>query len=57
MPEQEYTFKVTAKEADILFEAMVELPFKKVADVFFKIRQQVSEAMQPAVPQEKGENE
>ena len=55
--EQEYTFKVTAKEADILFEALVELPFKKVADVFFKLRQQASEAMQLAAPQAEGESE
>lgn len=49
--EQEYTIKVTAKETDLLFEALVELPFKKVADVFFKIRQQVFDAMQPVQPQ------
>lgn len=44
--EQEYTFKVTGKEADTLFEALVELPFKKVVDIFFKLRQQVSESVQ-----------
>ncbi|OPY85123.1 MAG: hypothetical protein A4E65_00180 [Syntrophorhabdus sp. PtaU1.Bin153] len=55
--EQEYTFKVTAKEADILFEALVELPFKKVADVFFKLRQQVTEAIQPIEPQPQAEGE
>lgn len=55
--EQEYTFKVTAKEADILFEALVELPFKKVADVFFKMRQQIAESTQPIQPQAEGEKE
>lgn len=53
--EQEYTFKVTAKEVDILFEALVELPFKKVADVFFKLRQQATEARQPVQPQPQAE--
>jgi len=38
--EQEYTFKVTAKEADLILEALIELPFKRVADLFFKLRQQ-----------------
>lgn len=55
--EQEFTFKVTAKEVDILFEALVELPFKKVVDVFFKLRQQVSESMQPIAPQAEEESE
>lgn len=55
--EQEYTFKVTGKEADTLFEALVELPFKKVVDIFFKLRQQVSESVQSAASQAGGDKE
>lgn len=57
MPEQEYTIKVTEKEIDVLFEALVELPFKKVADVFFKLRQQTTETRQPVQPQPQAEGE
>lgn len=53
--EQEFTFKITSKEADILMEALMELPFKKVADTFFKIRNQLVEAIPQAQPQAEGE--
>lgn len=44
--EQDYTFKVSAKEADLILEALTELPFKKVADLFFKLRQQAQSAQE-----------
>jgi hypothetical protein len=53
--EQEITFKVTAKEADIILGALTELPFKMSADLFFKMRQVFNAARFPAEPQVEGE--
>jgi len=44
---QEYTFTVNAKEAEVILESIAEMPFKKVVDLFFKLRQQVHEAGTP----------
>ena len=37
----EYTIKVSPQEADLILESLAEGPFKKVANTFVKIRDQV----------------
>lgn len=44
---KEYTFKVSAQEADLILEALAELPLKRVIDLFFKLRQQASQTPNP----------
>lgn len=49
----EFIFSVTAQEAQLLLDALVELPFKRSADFIFKIQRQVTEQSQ----EQKQENE
>lgn len=50
---QEYIFIVSAPEADLILEALMELPMKKVADLFFKLRKQAADVQQDAVTEAK----
>lgn len=41
-----FVFTLTSKEADLILEAISELPFKKVADLFFKLQSQAREQLE-----------
>lgn len=41
-----FTFKFDEKEAQILLDSLIEMPFKKVADLIGSIQNQVREQMQ-----------
>ena len=40
---KELVFCITAVEAQLLLDALVELPFKRSADLIFKIQKQATE--------------
>ena len=40
---KELIFCITAAEAQLLLDALVELPFKRSADLIFKIQKQATE--------------
>ena len=45
--DMQFKFGLTDKETELVFEALGEMPFKKVVDLFFKLRQQVQETDTP----------
>lgn len=50
--QQELTFKFTPAETDIVWEALREMPVKKVEALMFKMRQQVQEQTKPTEPKQ-----
>ncbi len=54
MPNQvkEFNLHMTQTEVEQVLEALSELPFKKVADLFFKLRNQATEQIQEATVQQ-----
>jgi hypothetical protein len=54
---QEIQLKVSLEEANVLLEALGELPFKKVFGLVGKIQQQASAQINPATPQVNGKEE
>ena len=47
----ELIFAVSPQEAQQVLDALVELPFKRVADLIFKIQRQATEQIPASTPQ------
>lgn len=51
----EFTFTFTEQEANIILQALAELPFRTSAGVIAKLREQAAQQMQNAAPQARAE--
>ncbi|EAY31813.1 hypothetical protein [Microscilla marina] len=54
---QEIQLNVSIEEANVLLEALGEMPFKKVFGLVGKIQQQASSQINPQTPQVNGKEE